>query len=158
MKFLLSLIPIYGFGGAILVIGTLMGIVPQYSPPAAVITIVVGGIIALVGIISTFSSVFNHVEELGKLVEYRQDVTTADEFLVAAKENIKTVTDVAKDLDTAVLAKSNVDHPAVRAMDTLMSAQKSLQGAKNNVNRTQGQIAARKVGPFGWVVKMYGEG
>jgi hypothetical protein len=111
----------------------------------------------LFGIISTFNSVFNHVGELGKLVEYKQNVMTADEFLVAAKENIKTVTDVAKDLDTAVLAKSNVDHPAVRAMDTLMSAQKSLQGAKNNVNYTQGKIAARKIGPFGWVVKMYGE-
>jgi hypothetical protein len=158
MRILFSLIPIYGLAGAALAIASAMSMVPTYNHATMTFQIVVGTIIAMFGIISTFNSVFNHVAELGKLVEHKQDVTNAEEYLTEAKEHIKTVTDIAKDLDAAVLAKSDVDHPAVRAMKELTSAQSTLKSTKDTLNHTQGQIAARKAGPFNWVVTLYGEG
>lgn len=158
MKFIFSLIPAYGLGGAALSIFTLMGVVPQYNHATMFVTVVVGIIIALFGLISTFTAVFNHVDQLGSLVEHKQDVTNAEEYLAEAKKHIKTVTDIAKELDDAVLAKSDVDHPAVKAMHALTSAQNILKTTKDTLNYTQGKIAARKAGPFSWVVTLYGEG
>jgi len=43
-------------------------------------------------------------------------------------------------------------------MQELSSAQKSLRSYKNDLSDVRGRIAARKTGPFGWVVTMYGEG
>lgn len=158
MKFLFSLIPFYGIAGFAVAFSSLMGVMPMYNAGSAVIMAIIAAVIALFGIISTFVSIFTHTEQLGKIIEHKKDVEDAEEYLEAAKEHVKTVTDIAKELDESVLAKSSVDHPAVKAMNTLTSAQSTLKNAKSYLNTIQGRIAARKVGPFGWVVSMYGEG
>jgi hypothetical protein len=161
MKFLISLIPFYGLAGAIVVISTITGLITfegGCDSAGMVITTIGGILVALFGFISTLVALFTHVDNLGDLVKYKNNVEAAEEFLKASKEHVKTVTDIANDVDDSLLVKSGIDHPIVKAMQTLTSAQHELLNSKNKLNRTLGMIAGRKKGPFGWIVKLYGDG
>ena len=99
---------------------------------------------------------FNHLSELGYLKEREDDVVTYTDYLKEMKEHVKMITEDTK-LDDNLLAKSNVDHPIISALHTLKVAEDDVQCSKRRVNDMKSRIAARKAGPFGWVVDMYGE-
>jgi len=135
----------------------LTGYIPMKTG-GAIVVVIITAVIALFSICATVTSVFSHSEELGNLVRYRKDVKSAQEFLTAAKKHVKTVTDIAEKVDVALLVKADVDHPIVKAMQALNSAEGKLCETKEKLNRAEGNIEARKSGPFSWVVSLYGDG
>lgn len=114
-------------------------------------------LIALITIISSVASVFAHLDNLANLRDYVGRVKNHEEHIDNIKESIKMITDNSKDFDADVLAKSNVDHPVVKAMHELTTAQDRLRDCKNSVEDYKGRISARRDGPFGWVVATYGD-
>lgn len=156
MKFVFKLIPVYGLMGLWLALAACFDWVPVQNE-AAFGVFLVGAIIALFGLISPIVSIFSHADELGKVVQCTQDVENAKAYLEEVKEHVKTVTEVAKEVDDSLIAKSDVDHPIVKAMRELTSAQNTLREEQDQLSRYKGNIAARKAGPFSWVVTMYGE-
>lgn len=156
MKTLLKFIPFYAVASWVYVYGLFAGHI-NLEGSAAGFTMIAAIIIGLFATISTFTSIFSHLAELGSLRSCIENVANAEEYLKEIKENIKIVTDTTKDLDDSVVAKANVEHPIVSAMREVSAAQKDLRKYKNNLASYRSDIAARKVGPFGWVVNMYGE-
>ncbi len=156
MKFLFTLIPLVGLFGLYLIFGSIFGWFGNIGD-GCIIVFIVGLVLALCGIISPFVSIFTHVDELGALVSAKLEVINAEKYLTEIKEHVKTVTDIAKDVDDSILVKSNVDHPIVKAMQQLSKAQSTLRKEQDRVARYTGKIHARKAGPFSWVVNVYGE-
>lgn len=156
MKFLFKLIPLYAvlsIVGLVLLLSDVLEFGNFVSAAMAITFVIVG----LVSTISSYTSVFEHLYELGKLQKAIADLTNTEEYLREMKDHVKMITDKADKLDDNVLAKSNVDHPIVSALHILKQAQGDVGCAKNNINDYESRIAARKNGPFGWVVDMYGE-
>jgi len=155
MKKLFSFIPFYAVVSWVVFIMLLTDVIDIGHPYDGVL----GGLVFAVGAVSTISSlvsVFSHLSELGWLQEREAALVNAEEYLKEMKEHVKMITEETN-LDDNVLAKSNVDHPIVRALHTIQRAQSDLESAKNSVTHRKSGIAARKAGPFCWVVDMYGE-
>jgi len=156
MKTLFRLIPLYAIASILGLAFIFMDIL-DFGEHGNVFMFILFLVLGLFSTISSFTSVFSHVAELGWLQQKEADLINAEEYLTEMKEHVKMITEKAGEFDENVLAKSNVDHPIVKAMYTLQRAQDDLESAKNQVNRQKASIAARKAGPFGWVVDVYGE-
>lgn len=159
MKFLFSLIPLYGLLGLILVvmIGTGQFDHRFVGDGYIFITFISSLFIGLFGLVSPIVTVFTHLNDLSYIQRKIEVIKNCKTHRTAIKEHIKTVTNIASTLDAELLVKSNIDHPVVKAMDELVSAEDSLTYARNELAAYKGKIAARKRGPFKWVVNLYGE-
>lgn len=160
MRLFFSLFPVYAVISVLIIIGLGSGIFPNENVDTGwkVLLGVMAVLVGLITIIGSFGSVFTHVQQLGQLQHRKQKIEHAEEHIKNVQETIKMVTDVATDIDESLIVKSNVDHPVVKAMRELTEAQDKLLRYKNDLAHIRGEIYARKHGPFGWVVKMYGEG
>lgn len=154
-----SFAPYYGVLATILAVCMGVGVFPTMDVPVGITATIFIAIvlIALITIISSVASVFNHLDNLANLREYTNNVKNYEEHVEQIKESIKMITDNSKDFDADVLAKSNVDHPIVKAMRELTDAQDRLRDCKNRVGDYAARISARATGPFSWVVANYGD-
>lgn len=155
MKKLFSLIPLYAVVSWVVWIMILVDFINIGEP----MDVIIGSLAFIVGLfatISSFTSIFSHLSELGWLQEREADVVTFTDYLKEMKEHVKMITEDTK-IDDNLLAKSNVDHPIISALHTLRTAENDVQSSKRRVNDMKSRIAARKAGPFSWVVDMYGE-
>jgi len=159
MRFIFSLIPLYGVLAAIGVfaMGTGSFNTEHMGGGYVATTFVILLVIAVFGIIPTIVSIFEHVSQLGRLQEEKEEVENNILHCDAIKKHIEMVTNIATEIDAEILAKSNVDHPIVKAMQELTRAESDLRYARNKVAGVKSKIAARKRGPYRWVVSMYGE-
>jgi len=174
-KFLLRLIPLYGIASLIAFILFMTGTFYYGHPmdsagPGVVITCVVLFFISVFAIISTIVSIFSHIENLGKLrsfdLKIQNEISHADlvrEESEKLKKHLEGLKEGIMKLDESLLAKA-ADHPIVAAMknvmevsDDIVAAEKSIKEMKNRKLNTQSIIESRKIGPFGWVVEVYGE-
>lgn len=155
MKKLFNLIPLYMVVSWVAYIMILTDMIDYGHPWDGIL----GALALIVGVFSTissFTSVFGHLSDLGSLQEREAALVNAEEYLKETKEHVKMITEKTN-LDENVLAKANVSHPIVNALEVVKRAQADLESSKNSVTHYKSLIAARKAGPFSWVVDMYGE-
>lgn len=159
IRHLFSFAPYYGVISVVVAVCMGLGLFPTEDVGDGYKGIVFAALvlIALITIISSVASVFTHLDNLASLREYEGSVKNHEEHVEQIKESIKMITDNSKDFDADVLAKSNVDHPIVKAMHELTCAQDRLRDCKNRVEDYKGRISARAAGPFKWVVDTYGD-
>ena len=158
IRHIFSFAPYYGVISAILVICMGLGYFPTdaVSNPVKAVVFIALVLIALITIISSVAAVFNHLDHLSEVRDYKGRIKNHEEHIEQIKESIKMITEKAGEFDAEVMAKSNVDHPIVKAMHRLTDAQDKLRDCKNTVADYKARISARESGPFGWVVKTYG--
>lgn len=155
MKTIFSLIPLYAVLSWIYLIMISLGMV-NIPHNAIVFTSILVFVLGAFTTISTIVSVFIHITEVQAIKVSENNLANAEEYLNEVKDHIKIITEKTE-LDENVLAKSNVDHPIVSALNKLTNAQGRVETMKNYLSTAKSKIQERKNGPFKWVVDVYGE-
>jgi len=126
---------------------------------------VVGALSALgvfIAAVSITSVMTDHAKDLGNIRIQDEKIANAEQYLANVKTNFASL----KDTLEATLGKlpeqlMNQDNPVSSLvggiMSELNSAEKKVLERKQWKAEYRGSIEARKIGPFSWIVDLYGD-
>ncbi len=123
---------------------------------------IAGTIGMLIGVFSSTSEISDHSRQIGSLRLKDTAIENSEKYLTNVKDNYNTLKEslqaTLKDLPSSML---NSDNPVSSLVEGLMREVSSAEGKvlneKQEKARTQAKIESRKIGPYAWIVELYGE-
>ena len=101
-----------------------------------------------------FCSFINHANNLGIIRSQQYTITVYEKRVTELNDTIKLMIPGAKQ-DNQVLL--NTDYPIASVLKAVTEANAELTTARVAVGKAKVAIASRKAGPFGFIVRWYGE-
>lgn len=103
-------------------------------------------------------SMFTHIEELGVLRKQDDKIANAEERISELEKRISSALGTSSNLDPeSLMARANDDSPVSGIVKELAEAQDELRKTKDRKAYLEAEIESRKIGPFRFIVSMYGE-
>ena len=123
---------------------------------------IAGTIGMLIGVFSSTSEINDHGRQIGSLRLKDTAIENSEKYLTNVKDNYNTLKEslqaTLKDLPSSML---NSDNPVSSLVEGLMREVSSAEGKVLNERqekaRIQAKIESRKIGPYGWIVELYGD-